>query len=120
MCSSLREDHQAFRRAFDERFDKVVDGRRSRNAQLRQMLVEPSFMSSTIRARSRRPSTPWVPHNSGRVPRRRPLSGVEEVERRASKLHPTLHIHRTWDTSSPSARIGEDSSDAVRVAGGAR
>jgi hypothetical protein len=43
-------DFDSFSRAFEERFDEVVDRRRTRNVELRQMLVEPSLMSSRIRA----------------------------------------------------------------------
>ncbi len=50
IVSAQGDDYPSFRCAFDERFDKVVDRRRSRNAELRQMLVEPSVTSKRIRA----------------------------------------------------------------------
>jgi hypothetical protein len=47
---------------------------------------------------------------------------VRTGERRSIRgfTHRGIEIRLKIDTSSPSARIGEDSSDAVRVAGGAR
>jgi hypothetical protein len=57
------------------------------------------------------PRETWVCRRKVRTGERRSIRGF---------THRGIEVRLKLDTSSPSGRIGEDSSDAVRVAGGAR